>query len=693
MTVRATLLPLLRRPAALHGPWRWLLHCGALACLAALLAGCAGVQVDSISTADYLRQRRSDVLTTGSLSPASTEVLRVLGLDEKQCERDASACRQALRESTGLTDEQRLATLSEVWLEAAQAGARAPAADAPALQDQVNLWLEAARNAYAYLFFTARSPGDRAFEDRQAQVRDYYNFAAQQALSALFKAHASPDNPDRDREEATQAATVGPWQLDFSSLRSAGLEPERVREIIPAASLRFSGLRNVYRRDGFGAELVLGLKPQAQPPHSEPQPFRTMPYPPVTALLIFEGDTQREVLATHRVRVLLRDPYRTTSERIARHTVPLAANFSAGYGLWLARSGFATQALDTLLGLNGGIDRPRIHLMQPYDPGRRIVIMLHGLASSPEAWINVANEVLGDEALRRNYQIWQVYYPTNAPLAVNRYTIATAIEATLHHFDPAGTARASQRVTLIGHSMGGVLARLLVSSTGDQLWQALQARYEVPDDAPDDAPQEAEGAPGAPDTDHHTAHADDTRKALDRYLRFSPLPQVSDAIFIAAPHRGTPFANHRLARWAANLVTLPLSMVRQLSDATRVMGRLRPRAVSAETGAAGPIGIPNSIDNLSDRDEFIQWTADLPIGPGVRYHSIIGDDTPDLPLAQSSDGIVPYTSAHLAGAASELVLPSAHSVQEHPRAILEIRRILHEELQEGAGGAPAAPAR
>jgi hypothetical protein len=686
MRPAAPLLPLLIRPAPLHGPWHWLLHRGALACLVALLSGCAGVQVDSISTADYLRQRRSDVLTTGSLSPAANEVLRVLGLDEKQCGRDAPACRQALRESTGLTDEQRLATLSEVWLAAAQDGARAPAADAPALDAQVGLWLEAARHAYAYLFFTARSPGERAFEDRQAQVRDYYNFSAQQALSALFKAHASPDNPDRDREEAAQAATIGPWQLDFSSLRSAGLEPDRVQEIIPAASLRFSGLRNIYRRDGFGAELVLGLKPQAPPPHSEPQPFRTMPYPPVTALLIFEGHTLREVLATHRIRVLLRDPYRAASERIARHTVPLAANFSAGYGLWLARSGFATQALDTLLGLNGGIDHPRIHLMQPYDPDRRIVIMLHGLASSPEAWINVANEVLGDEALRRNYQIWQVYYPTNAPLAVNRDTIATAIEATLHHFDPAGTARASQRVTLIGHSMGGVLARLLVSSTGDRLWQALQARYEVPDETtPDDAPNESADAPGA-------AHPDDTRKTLDRYLRFSPLPQVSDAIFIAAPHRGTPFANHRLARWAANLITLPLGMVRQLGDATRVMSRLRPRAVSPETGAAGPIGIPNSIDNLSDRDDYIRWTADLPLRPGLRYHSILGDDTPDLPFAQSSDGIVPYASAHLPGAASELVLPSSHSVQEHPRAILEIRRILTAELQEGPGAAPPAPA-
>ena len=51
-------------------------------------------------------------------------------------------------------------------------------------------------------------------------------------------------------------------------------------------------------------------------------------------------------------------------------------------------------------------------------------------------------------------------------------------------------------------------------------------------------------------------------------------------------------------------------------------------------------------------------------------------ETPDLPLAESSDGVVPYASAHLDGALSEKVIPSWHSVQESPQAILEIRRIL-----------------
>src|SRR5690606_39478315 len=99
--------------------------------------------------------------------------------------------------------------------------------------------------------------------------------------------------------------------------------------------------------------------------------------------------------------------------------------------------------------------------------------------------------------------------------------------------------------------------------------------------------------------------------------------------------------------------------------------------------------IPNSIDNLSETDPFVRAAADLPISPRVRYHSIIAQLKPELPLSESDDGLVPYRSAHLPGAASEKVIVSGHSVQETAAAILEIRRILHEDLNTGTAVDPA----
>jgi hypothetical protein len=147
------------------------------------------------------------------------------------------------------------------------------------------------------------------------------------------------------------------------------------------------------------------------------------------------------------------------------------------------------------------------------------------------------------------------------------------------------------------------------------------------------------------------------------------MPQVTRAVFLASPHRGTPYAQHRIARWIGNLIRLPVNVLKEvasLSDLLKGEG----------SGTATPLRVPNSIDNLSDTDPFIVAAANLPISPRVRYHTIVGVYKPAGPLATSSDGVVPYQSAHLDGADSELAVPSWHSVQETPAAILELRRIL-----------------
>jgi hypothetical protein len=46
---------------------------------------------------------------------------------------------------------------------------------------------------------------------------------------------------------------------------------------------------------------------------------------------------------------------------------------------------------------------------------------------------------------------------------------------------------------------------------------------------------------------------------------------------------------------------------------------------------------------------------------------------------------VPYWSSHLPRAESEKVIVSGHSVQEATPAIVELRRILHEDMQQHGG--------
>ncbi|WP_394673288.1 esterase/lipase family protein [Limnobacter sp.] len=624
--------------------------------IALTVSGCAIVSVGSVSSEDYLSARRGDVLTTGKLSASSRTALQVVGTDEEGCNRDLANCRKTLIANIGLSDEQRLSTLSELWLQEAlrheEAQILEPANDALKAAT-LSAFLESAKHAYAYLFFTSRTPDLRAMEDRQAQVRDYYNFSTQQAVVGLFNRYR--DQLERSvSQDKTYLLDFDPWQVSGStagiSLSHKGQLP---KELVAASSLTFKGLRNQYRRDGLGAELVAVFADSVVKQEDENKPWSETPFPSITVMLRFPGNSIDTVLAGNRVELQGFDPHRNVSVDVRGIRVPLAANFTSGYGLWLARSGFAQESLLSLIGRSETLDKPRIYLMQPFDPNRRVILMLHGLASSPEAWVNVANELLGDEELRQNYQIWQVYYPTNLPLPFNNREIREAVNATLKNFDPQGKRRASNDMVLIGHSMGGVLARLMVSNSGDTLWEAVLERYNIS--------QKRETK---------------LRQKIEPYVIFDAMPQPTRAIFIAAPHRGTPYAENRFARFVSGLIRLPATVLSRVTEIGQLL--VNPDEASNEP----LVGSINSIKNLSDQDPFVRESSKLPISSKVTYHSIMGNVTPEVILEASSDGVVPYASAKLEGSASELVVNSWHSVQETPEAIVEIRRILHEHLNQ-----------
>ena len=195
--------------------------------------------------------------------------------------------------------------------------------------------------------------------------------------------------------------------------------------------------------------------------------------------------------------------------------------------------------------------------------------------------------------------------------------------------------------------MGGILTRLLVSDSGNTIINALEQKY--------------------PQASDKINQMDPKFKSI---LRFKPLQGVTTAIFLASPHQGTPYADASWARYLASFVKLPLSIVNKLGEMTlMIFGQDLPREINM-TG----------VDNLSAKDPTIRVLAKLPISRNVTYYSIIGRENADGPLEESSDGIVPYWSSHLEGAASEKVIVSGHSVQETPEAIIELRKILRNQL-------------
>ncbi|HVQ19543.1 MAG TPA: hypothetical protein VMS23_00735 [Terrimicrobiaceae bacterium] len=71
----------------------------------------------------------------------------------------------------------------------------------------------------------------------------------------------------------------------------------------------------------------------------------------------------------------------------------------------LAKSGFMSMLRPAAMRR-----KPQIYLLDPYDPDKTPLLMVHGLQSTPVAFATLVNALRSDPRIRANYQIWQFYY-------------------------------------------------------------------------------------------------------------------------------------------------------------------------------------------------------------------------------------------------------------------------------------------
>jgi pimeloyl-ACP methyl ester carboxylesterase len=311
-----------------------------------------------------------------------------------------------------------------------------------------------------------------------------------------------------------------------------------------------------------------------------------------------------------------------------------------------------------LIGALGVLDpsaynnRTGIYMLDPYVPGKIPVVFVHGLMSSPAAWTNAMNDLRGDPELRRRYQFWMFFYSTGNPLLASGARFRKALGDLRLQLDPDHQAPAFDRMILIGHSMGGLMSRLAISESGQVLWNTASR---VP---PDQVQLEPE-----------------LKDLLMQALFFEPVPMVSRVVFVSTPHRGSPLGDELIGRISSRLIRVPGNILEirktlaQLNGDTDVSQAFRGTRYA--TGVA-QLGLGNPVLQAIDR---------LPLSETVPYHSIVGYNGKE-PLPAGGDGVVPYTSAHIEGALSELIVSSDHSAQETDAGIREMRRILTLHLNE-----------
>jgi len=309
----------------------------------------------------------------------------------------------------------------------------------------------------------------------------------------------------------------------------------------------------------------------------------------------------------------------------------------------LARSGFMSMIRPLSMER-----RPQIYLLDPYDPSKIPLLMVHGLQSTPVAFATMVDALRSDLQVRANYQIWQFYYPSGSPVLANAADLRDSLIQTLHTLDPEKQYASNRHIVVIGHSMGGVISHTLVSSSGNALWSSV---FRVP--------------PAC------LAGDADAIRSLTRILEFEKNPNIARVIFMAAPHRGSPMADSVIGRIGNSLARLsPLE-----ESGFSKLSRANPDAMMPDAAKFYDAGRFSAVRTLSPKSTALLALAARPIS--VPYHSIIGQRHRG-PKDRGSDGVVPYQSSHLDGARSELIVRSGHGVIGNTDAIQEVLRILHE---------------
>ena len=642
------------------------------------LNGCQVVSLKQQAVDVTLANERNSIVTQKKLSEASLNVLSMSGKEAKICMQSPNECIADLHKIPQIQDEQLLSTASELYLAKAMSlsdsseckisklSKHKPADEQKLIQQNYESCLDqklealdkSIRYSYAYLFKTSRQPQERLFDNRQVQIRDFYN----QALTQLVNGHRLR-NPSTN---LTPTIKIGKSTYTIDIQAYQRLQNMKLEKFISSYNMNFSGLRAINRRDGFGSDFV-AVFPSTDSSSQENKYILnplTHDYPKginpnihkaryLAATIIAQpkksNATIEDVLTNPNFEIKVYDPYSIEKVEIAGKPYSLAANFSAPYGLWLAENNLGAAAYLTLIDRDQHLAMPHLYMLEPYNPNKKIIVLVHGLASSPEAWIAVTNDIMGDAILREHYQVWQIFYSTNMPILESRFQIYALLKQAFGSLNPKDAA--AQDAVLIGHSMGGIISRLLVSDA-DISKQALELM--------------------------NNRQQTRLRKhpVIGERLKMKPIENFDRAIFLAAPHRGTDYADRWFTLAARKIIKIPATFLTTLADTLTSYDVDLKDFVKTLTNDV----IQNGPSDLSKKSKFMELTASIPPEKGLVFHSIMGNITKSDDPNVITDGIVPYKSAHLDGAVSEKIFTGGHSIQETPAAVLELRRILRQHL-------------
>jgi PGAP1-like protein len=430
--------------------------------------------------------------------------------------------------------------------------------------------------------------------------------------------------------------------------------PPGFDQLVPSERLTIRGLRERDVRAGLGGRLVCQQEPDrisALSRYTVPEKQQVARSAVFRAVSFPEG----------RIEILLVDPSKTERIELDGRLWEVGGDFSAPFAALASRTRFIFQRWQGLFRMEHFADRQGVFFLEPYDPEKIPVLLVHGILSSPLMWRDLTNRIMGDPVLQKKYQIWHYTYATGYPILTSANMLREQLDGVNVALQRAGLPP-HRPIVLIGHSLGGLLAKMMVSDSHDLVWNQF---FRV-----------------SPDQLNLTRS---DRDWIEQLMFFKPRHDISRVIFMASPFKGSKTADMILFRFSSRLVRFPTELQ---GRHYRVFTLNRSLMVQSKENRLIAERQPSSIDLLSPESPESIALGQLKVAPWIPFHLIIGIRHGSN-VRRSSDGIVAYSSSHLEGAESELDVKTGHSVTHSPKTEEEVLRIL--ELNLRHPGTPSVP--
>lgn len=444
----------------------------------------------------------------------------------------------------------------------------------------------------------------------------------------------------KDKNLSALPPSIGSWY----QLRTNGCPiPSFFDGIYPASHVYAKKVFETrIRLDGVGVPLV-GWKdnPQGKPSPPDFMAPSGRAYD-LTAILSF--DEGKPVWKLHQAE-------HSETVKIGSTTHQLRGDLTAANAVFWARSDLRTSTIKGVLKPFESLNKIGLYMDAPYDPNKIPVICVHGLKSSPIAFLHMTQDLRQDKVIRENYQFIYFYYPTGTSWLLPAATFREKVRDLESYAHSKGGGEKFEQMVILSHSMGGLITRASTCVSPKPFYDILYSK----------------------DIDQLSGSKKD-KDTIRRILLYEPLRAPKRVVFMATPHKGSEIAAMNIVELLSKVITFPISFTQAITQVVTDTGA----NLQGTTMREGRL--PTSLDQLNPQNKAILTVPKLEFPSHLKVHSIIGAHRGN----PESDGVVPYWSSHLppAQTESELIINSNHSVPGKKEAATEVDRILKLHLKE-----------